>query len=82
MSDMIFNGMRVVIAEPIRYEFTTNRSWKDRLFTLPFSPFKSTKTEVKWTNPIEDGQVVNNQSYLYMTEKTWLQLQESNRFQR
>ena len=75
MSNMVFNGMRVFISEPVKYEFTTNRSWKERLFTLPFKPLVATKTVVSWSNPIEDGKVIKNEGFLHMTEKTWLDLQ-------
>ena len=75
MSNMIFNGMRVFISEPVKYEFTTSRSWKERLFTLPFKPLQATKTTVIWSNPIEDGKVIKHDRFLHMTEKTWIDLQ-------
>ena len=76
---MTFNGMRIVISKPNRYEFTTNRSWKERLFSLPFNPFKSTKTEITWSNIMKDGQVIRNENNLHMTEKTWLDLQAAQK---
>ena len=67
----IINGFRVIISEPQRYEFTTNRSWKDRLFSLPFNPFKSTKVEVTWTNAVKDGEIIKNGDCLVMTDRTY-----------
>jgi len=39
------NGMNVFVSVNCAEHITTKRSWKERLFTLPFTPFRKYKTE-------------------------------------
>ena len=74
---MMFNGSRVIIAEPVNCKKEVKRTWKERLFTLPFNPFNKFKAVDILVDIMEDGQVVQQDNNLHMTIKTWHKLQKA-----
>lgn len=73
MSDcQLIGGMKVVVQKP--YQVKVKRTWKDRLFTLPWLPLESHKTELHET--VNDGDFlidkVNN--VIYCNEKMYQKL--------
>ena len=65
------NGIPVAIIEPIMCTKDVTRTWKERLFTLPFTPFNKFKKEVYWQDMMGYGEVVKNENTLFMSAKTW-----------
>ncbi len=74
---MIFNGSRVIIAEPVNCKSEVKRTWKERLFTLPFTPLTKFKTVNKLVDTMKDGDVIQQGNSLHMTIKTWHKLQRA-----
>lgn len=65
------SGVRVTIAEPINCEVKVNRTWKERLFTLPFMPFTKNKIVNQLKDVMQDGQIIKMDTGLYMNAKTF-----------
>lgn len=51
---MNINGLRIIIQSP--YTQQIKRTWKERLFTLPWTPLQRYKTE--YVDLIPDGEVI------------------------
>jgi hypothetical protein len=47
------------------------RTWKERLFTRPFTPFTTTKEVKTLTEVLEDGQILKIPQGLVMNAKTF-----------
>lgn len=62
-----FNGIQIIIAKPLKCEI--KRTWKQRLFSLPFKPFETHRIE--WHETIKDGQVIEFQDKLTMNAHTY-----------
>tara|TARA_R110000764_G_scaffold30687_1_gene70944 strand:- start:14242 stop:14529 length:288 start_codon:yes stop_codon:yes gene_type:complete len=65
------NGVPVTIQEPINCEISVDRTWKERLFTLPFKPLVKTKIKQELKDVLEDGQILKMSHGLVMNAKTW-----------
>jgi len=65
------HGVRVTIAEPINCEIQIKRTWKERLFSWPFKPFKKTKVGHQLKDTLKDGQIIKMDTGLYMNAKTF-----------
>jgi len=74
---MVFNGFPVYIAEPLNCKSEVTRTWKERLFTLPFTPLTKSKTINTLVDIMKDGEVIQNGNTLLMTISTWHQLQKT-----
>ena len=78
----MFNGYKIHIVDPVCTETKVKRSWKERLFTLPFRPFCKSKIVSAWVETVEDGQVIQNNDCIMMNAKTWAILKsQKNPFQ-
>lgn len=69
---MHFNGMPIVI---ISETSTVYRSWRERLFTLPWRPFQETQIVVNEACP-PDGEVLTIEGRLFMNSNTADQLRK------
>lgn len=61
------HGLKVHVQQPVKSE--VKRSWKERLFSLPFRPFVSHRIE--WNEVVEDGQVLRAGEMLLMNARTY-----------
>ena len=64
-------GVPVTISEPVLTVSNVKRTWKERLFTLPFTPFTVTKEVKSITEILEDGQILKMSQGLVMNAKTF-----------
>lgn len=64
-------GVPVTISEPVKCEVIIKRTWKERLLTLPFTPFIKTKIKHELKDLLEDGQIIKTNTGLYMNAKTF-----------
>ena len=64
-------GQKVHIVEPS--EVKVKRTWKERLFTWPFKPFKTHRTE--WQEIVKDGEIFNANGVLMMNHRTYMELE-------
>ena len=64
-------GVPVTISEPVLTTSNVKRTWKERLFTLPFTPFTSTKEVKSLKEVLEDGQILKMPQGLFMNAKTF-----------
>lgn len=71
---MHINGVRVFILEPVNCQKEIKRTWRERLFTLPFTPFNKTKTITELVDVIKDGDVMKLNNSLHMNIRTWNQI--------
>ena len=67
----IFNGIRFFIVDPIKHTYEKKRTWKQRLFTLPFRPLVRSITVTTWTDVLEDGKAIQKAEGVFMNEKTF-----------
>mgnify|MGYP003649276210 CR=1 FL=1 len=63
--------MDVIIQPPYEASKVVARSWKERFFTFPFNPFKSTKIITYSAELVEDGKVIKTGQRLIMNQKTF-----------
>lgn len=63
-SPLSFAGMPVIVHRPM----TVRRTWRERLFSLPWRPFRKFKTVPP---AIGDGQVYRVLDTWHVTESTW-----------
>jgi hypothetical protein len=61
----------VTIADPVLSVRLVKRTWKERLFTLPFTPLTKTKEVKTLTELIEDGKILKTAEGLIMNAKTF-----------
>lgn len=66
-------GFKIVIHPP--HKSTSKRTWKERLFTFPWRPWRSTKDI--YFEMIKDGEIIMSGDTLFMNEKTAMKLQEA-----
>lgn len=64
-------GVPVTISEPVLTTSNVKRTWKERLFTRPFTPFTATKEVKTLTEVLEDGQIFKTPKGLVMNAKTF-----------
>lgn len=64
-------GVPVTIAEPVLFTSSVKRTWKERLFTFPFTPLKKTKEVEAFTEALVDGQILKTEHGLVMNAKTF-----------
>lgn len=64
-------GVPVVISDPVLTTSSVKRTWKERLFTRPFTPFKATKKVQTLTEALEYGQIIKSKQGLLMNAKTF-----------
>jgi len=64
-------GVPVTIAEPVLTTSNVKRTWKERLFTRPFTPFTASKEVKTLTEVLEDGQILKLPQGLVMNAKTF-----------
>lgn len=65
------NGIPVIIAEPIKCTNKVKRTWRERLFTLPFRPFSKFRAEYFLKGVLKDGEIIKLSTGLHMTQKTF-----------
>lgn len=66
---MRYGNLKIIVPPPI--EVTVKRTWKDRLFSLPWHPRQSTKIELHENPVLQDGQVIKIVDCLYMNTFTY-----------
>jgi hypothetical protein len=66
-----FHGIPVTISGTLFITSSVDRTWKERLFTRPFTPFKKVKEIKVLTDIIQDGQVIKSKNGLLMNQKTF-----------
>ena len=76
-SPMQLNGVRVTIAQPLLTEQIDIRTWKERLFTRPFNPFRTHKKVNVFIDALKDGEIINSSHGFYMNAKTWQSCQST-----
>ena len=64
-------GVPVTIVDPVLCTANVKRTWKERLFTRPFTPFTPTKEVKTLTEVLEDGQILKLPQGLVMNAKTF-----------
>jgi len=64
-------GVPVTISDPVLTTSNVKRTWKERLFTRPFTPFTATKEVKTLTEVLEDGQILKLPQGLVMNAKTF-----------
>lgn len=64
-------GVPVTISEPVLAVSNVKRTWKERLLTLPLTPFAVTKEVKSLTEALEDGQILKTPQGLVMNAKTF-----------
>lgn len=76
INPQIIGGMRVIIKPPTQVK--VKRTWKERLFTLPWRPMQSHKTELH--ELIKDGEVLVDKmnQVIYCNEKMYQRLKAAN----
>ena len=67
----IFNGIRFFIVDPVKHTCEKKRTWRQRLFTLPFRPFVRSTTVTTWAEFVADGEVIQNAEGVFMNAKTF-----------
>lgn len=75
---MMFNGFRVLLSEWLVEEgqpFPEPRTWRERLFSLPWRPFKRTR----WITPMVPSRTVRkvDRDTLLMHPAIWRELKEA-----
>ena len=61
----------MTISDPVLITSNVKRTWKERLFTRPFTPFIATKEVKVLTEVLEDGQILKLPQGLVMNAKTF-----------
>lgn len=64
-------GVPVTISKPVLTTSNVKRTWKERLFTRPFTPLTATKEVKTLTELLEDGQILKMPQGLVMNAKTF-----------
>ena len=70
-SPMYWNGIRVTIVPPNTHSSEVKRKWKERLFSLPFQPFKVMKLVHTTSELLKEGQILQHEGGLFMNAATW-----------
>jgi hypothetical protein len=65
---MFAPGINIVVVEPVAYTKRIKRTWKERL--LSWTPWRAYRTEQRWHDILEDGQVVRIGDRLHMSART------------
>lgn len=73
----MLNGVRIFIVPPSKSQRVEKRTWRQRLFTLPFRPFVKSVTIDLLCDFLDDGQVVRNKEGVYMNAKTFNDLKNT-----
>lgn len=64
-------GVPVTIVSPVLCHRIERRTWRERLFTTPFTPFTPTKTVERLVEVLEDDQIVETSQGLFMNATTF-----------
>lgn len=64
-------GVPVFIQSDIKQENAVKRTWRERLFTLPFKPLVKTKIIKEYINYYKDGQIITTEEGLVMNQQTF-----------
>jgi len=72
-------GVPVTISEPVNCTELIKRTWKERLFTLPFTPLTKDKEVKTLVDTLEDGQIIKMDTGLYMNAKTFIDCKDAIR---
>ena len=64
-------GVPVNIVDPVQVTESVKRTWKERLFTRPFTPSVSHKEVKTLTEMMPDGQILKAAHGLFMNAKTF-----------
>ncbi len=67
----ILLSLPVFIVAPYKWNIEEKRTWRQRLFTLPFKPFLKTKTVSVLRDVLTDGQILKSEEGLHMNAKTF-----------
>lgn len=73
---LTYNGFKVFIVKPRLVKNEVPRTWRERLTTRPWRPFKKTKTVDSYVNLMEKDEVVMKGDHLHMTAETWEQIKQ------
>lgn len=76
-SPLTLNGIRLFIVSPYNHTHEKKRTWRERLFTLPFHPFVKSTTVSVLTEVIEDGKIIKKADGIYMNYKTFQEFKKS-----
>jgi len=77
MNPFTLNGIKVHISHPVESTREIKRTWKERWFTLPFTPFTKYKEISILCYMVEDGEIIQLNGELYMNNKTWREVSDS-----
>ena len=75
----MLNGKQVVVSQPCESIIKVKRSWKERLFSLPFRPFKKTKEETTFTNLVKDDECIFFENKILVSEATFHKLRAESK---
>lgn len=60
-------GMKIIVPPLVKQE--TKRTWKERLFTLPWQPFVT--HNIRYIETIKDGEVLKTADSYFMNQATY-----------
>jgi hypothetical protein len=76
---LTLNGKQVLVSKTRKSTFKVKRSWKERLFSLPFKPFKKTKDETTFTDLVKDDECIFFEDKILVNEKTFHKLRAESK---
>ncbi len=68
---MHINGFDIICDPPRKVIKKVKRSWKERCFTLPFTPLTKYKEVIEWVDLLQDGQIIRSGNQLICSMKTY-----------
>lgn len=68
---MYINGFNIICDPHKKVVNKVRRTWRERLFTLPFKPFDTHKDVIEWVDALEDDQIIRSGNKLVCNTKTY-----------